>query len=206
MYWIYQNNPTKKFTVHLGSCGECNNGRGKHKSKGIQNGIWHGNLTDLKSAMKFATIAAKNIGYKSRICSKCIGNEKAVSKPQPLKTENLICDYEGVYKIHIYVKSKPLKIVRLLSTDLQGIFYVGQSNGKEGVSSRLKSFLTNMNNSKSNSHTAGFKIANRSKLKTFLKNKQLFFTCYQDSNPATAELKELNNYIKKFGETPPLNQ
>lgn len=206
MYWIYQNSPTKKFTVHSGSCGECNNGKGKHQSNGGQNGIWHGNHKDLKSAMKFSTIAAKNIDYKSRVCSKCIGNETSVSKPQPLKLENLICDYEGVYKIYVYVKNKPLKIGRILSSDLQGILYIGQSNGKEGVSSRLKLFLANINNSKSNSHTAGFKIANRKKLKSYLKSKQLYYTCYQDSNSSSAEENELNKYINKFGETPPLNQ
>ena len=206
MYWIYQNYPTRTFTVHLSSCGECNNGKGKHKTKGSKNGIWLKSNTDLKSAINQSTISANKVGFKSRICSKCIGNEKAILKPQPLKSENLICDYEGVYKIYIYDKSKPLKIGRLLGNDKQGVLYMGQSEGKEGVAKRLKGFLTNINNSKSNSHTAGFKIANRAKLKTFLKNKQLFFICYQDSNPTTAEQNELANYIKKFGETPPLNQ
>jgi hypothetical protein len=206
MYWIYQNHPTKMITVHIDRCVHCKNGKGKQNPKGSLNGVWLANHLGLKNAYKHAEQLAKTYKYKYRLCSTCIGNEKAILKPQPLIPENLICDYEGVYKIHIYDKSKPLTISRLLCNDKQGVLYIGQSEGKEGVAKRLKGFLTNINNSKSNSHTAGFKIANRTKLKTFLKNKQLFFTCYQDSNPTTAERNELNNYIKKFGETPPLNQ
>lgn len=206
MYWIYQNKPTKMVTIHASSCNDCNNGKGKHNAKSTANGVWIGNYLGLKIAVKKASLVAKQANFHYRFCSRCIGNDKAVLKPQPLRFENLICNYEGVYKIYIYDKSKPLKIGRLLGADKKAVLYIGQSEGKEGVTIRLKGFITNINNNRNNSHTAGFKIANRENLKNYLKNKQLFFTCYHDSNPTYAEKNELTNYINNFGETPPLNQ
>ena len=45
-YWVYENwrepNPKGKAKIHRGSCGSCNCGQGTKKTKGINNGKWHG--------------------------------------------------------------------------------------------------------------------------------------------------------------------
>lgn len=189
-------------TVHTNNCGHCNNGKGKQNPKGSLNGVWLDNHLGLKNAYKEAEKLAKSINYKYRLCSTCIGNNKTILNPQPLKSENLIFNFHGVYKIFCYNK-KPLEIGRLLKKDKSGLLYIGESTD---IASRLLNFLTNLKNKESNSHTAGFKMANRHAVVKFIKNKQLYFTCYESLNSKAAEQAELNQYISIFGETPPLNK
>jgi hypothetical protein len=92
-----------------------------------------------------------------------------------------------------------------MNIDKSGLLYIGKSEQTEGVKARLKMFLSNINNDKNNSHSAGFKIANNKNLKQFIIKNQLYYTCFKSSQAVTDETLELTNYKNKYGEVPPLN-
>ena len=41
-YYMYENYPTDRATVHAASCGFCNDGRGRKGQPVTPNGMWHG--------------------------------------------------------------------------------------------------------------------------------------------------------------------
>ena len=41
-YWVYENWKEPKARIHLGHCGSCKYGHGTDKTKGSDNGEWHG--------------------------------------------------------------------------------------------------------------------------------------------------------------------
>jgi len=63
-YWVYENwTAEHKAVVHMGNCGNCNDGLGCHTNRlGEKNGRWHGPFDTLSAADK----AAKTTGRPTR--------------------------------------------------------------------------------------------------------------------------------------------
>jgi hypothetical protein len=56
-FWIYENFPSRRTTIHEGSCGFCHEGKGKAQPrKGDANGKWHGPIVDLEKAVQAAAL------------------------------------------------------------------------------------------------------------------------------------------------------
>lgn len=53
-YWVYENSPTNRVTVHASECGFCNDGKGRKPDKIVKENIWHGPFEDELSATLFA--------------------------------------------------------------------------------------------------------------------------------------------------------
>ena len=60
-YYFYENYPTNHVTVHIGSCGLCNEGRGRKGQPVTKNGKWHGSFPTKRDAEE----AAKRTGRPS---------------------------------------------------------------------------------------------------------------------------------------------
>ena len=53
-FWVYENIPTNHVTVHIGSCGLCNEGSGRRQSKYPSQSKWHGPFISEGEATAFA--------------------------------------------------------------------------------------------------------------------------------------------------------
>ena len=77
-FYIYENwraERAGKAKIHKSFCSHCNNGNGKQKEKGNNNGKWHGPFDSFDSAMKKAKNEMNNRNIS--ICKICVPiNEK----------------------------------------------------------------------------------------------------------------------------------
>lgn len=70
LYYLYENTPTNKVTLHNASCKFCNGGKGIHPEAQKEiNGTWHGPFTEYNLAKMFAKDSLANHNYKD--CKKC---------------------------------------------------------------------------------------------------------------------------------------
>ena len=68
-YYVYENHLHKQATIHIGSCGHCNEGRGKRGGFDPKRAEWHGPFDDLQSARdRQKTMSVK----KKTECRSCI--------------------------------------------------------------------------------------------------------------------------------------
>lgn len=49
-YYLYENYPTNRVTIHASDCGFCNDGNGRHGEPATANGKWHGPYSDIFTA------------------------------------------------------------------------------------------------------------------------------------------------------------
>ncbi len=66
-YYVYENYPTNRATVHKGSCSFCNNGRGRRTGILGLNGLWFGPFHTVDEAKR----RARDTGRPSRECQIC---------------------------------------------------------------------------------------------------------------------------------------
>ena len=66
-YWVYENRPTNRSTMHLSICSYCNEGRGVRPSSSQRNGKWHGPFQSFEAANQTAAGLARPL----RRCSHC---------------------------------------------------------------------------------------------------------------------------------------
>lgn len=132
-------------------------------------------------------------------------------KSQPLKIISLvengfwnhIPECSGVYLIHSYNNQIPIRLNRVLDTDVEGVLYIGKS---ENIRERLRMLWRVLNPKlKATAHTFGTKYnANKKLMKAFPLNS--LYVSYRITNaPKTLESELLENYFAKFGEVPPFN-
>ena len=83
-YWIYENYPTNRFTIHDATCAFCNHGTGRLAGAASQaNGKWHGPYGELDHA----TTAAALLGRPTRTHS-C--RPQSVEHPAPAKPQESV--------------------------------------------------------------------------------------------------------------------
>lgn len=132
-------------------------------------------------------------------------------KSQPLKIISLaedgfwnhIPECSGVYLIHSYNNQIPIKLNRVLDTDVEGVLYIGKS---ENMRERLRMLGRVLNPKlKATAHTFGTKYnANKKLMKAFPLN-TLYVSYIITNEPKTSESELLDNYFANFGEVPPFN-
>ena len=101
-------------------------------------------------------------------------------------------------------KNKPQQINRFCNIDYSGLIYIGCTY-KQNVETRLLNFIRSMENLKTNYHSGGNKISKFEILNNLIIENILMFECEEYKNSKVQESIELNDYISKFGEKPPLN-
>jgi len=107
----------------------------------------------------------------------------------------------GVYKIFWIIDSKPVLINRLRGSDKTGILYIGKSIAFSQRLGDIKSSII-YNNLK---HHFGIKYYKLDILSSIIRMEDLFISHHEHNNPREKEEKLLIEYIKEFGELPPLN-
>ena len=58
-YYFYENYPTNHVTIHVGSCGLCNDGRGRKGQPVTENGRWHGPFSTKGAAEEAAKLTRR---------------------------------------------------------------------------------------------------------------------------------------------------
>ncbi len=66
-YWVYENWVVRQATIHNGSCGNCQQGKGKHGATTTEHGRWHGPC----ASMDTTDAAARQTGQPVRRCGLC---------------------------------------------------------------------------------------------------------------------------------------
>ena len=110
----------------------------------------------------------------------------------------------GVYKLFCMhgVEKKPIN--RLLGTDDNGILYIGQT---QCFLNRVIDLKTSISREYENqNHDAGNRYNANSKIAEMFPYDELYVELFVNNDPVTLERKEINEYINKFGELPPLNR
>ena len=62
-YFVWEDDVEKTATIHVGSCSECRNGRGKGKGRNESECRWHGACATLSEAELKANETKKEIRY-----------------------------------------------------------------------------------------------------------------------------------------------
>lgn len=126
-----------------------------------------------------------------------------------LSIENIKTDLSlnsnGVYKIFLYKDGKPMSISRFLETDKTGLVYIGAAE-KTKLSYRLTCFLNSKNSEKKqNNHSGVDKIKQNEKLKKIISKLVFMYQITVTEDAKEQERRTLKEYVKHFGEVPPLN-
>ncbi|WP_289060354.1 hypothetical protein [uncultured Zobellia sp.] len=118
-------------------------------------------------------------------------------------------DGPGIYKLYYFENGQPRKIQRLFGEDINGLLYVGMTEGTliNRVRDLQKALLSNsekdMLGPASSGHTQMGKKYYRIRNKIDVDN--LFIEIFPNQNPKQAETNDLEDYVNKFAELPPLN-
>ncbi len=67
-YWVYENHPNNRATVHKATCGNCRNGAGKHGVGRVLTGQWYGPYQDVIEARARANSTGR---AEVRDCKSC---------------------------------------------------------------------------------------------------------------------------------------
>jgi hypothetical protein len=122
----------------------------------------------------------------------------------PVNIQDL--DTPGVYRIFLFdSKGKPCTINRFIGSDSSGLIYIGAAE-KTTIRYRLNAFLRSMDAAyRQDNHSGGKKVANNDRLREYIQDRRLFFSveCCEDAK--VKELDAIKEYVKGFGEVPPLN-
>lgn len=114
-------------------------------------------------------------------------------------------NFQGIYRIYLFNnKNKPQQINRFCNIDYSGLIYIGCTY-KQNVETRLLNFIRSMENLKTNNHSGGNKISKFETINNLITENILMFECKEYKNSKIQEFIELEDYISKFGEKPPLN-
>jgi hypothetical protein len=109
----------------------------------------------------------------------------------------------GVYRLFAQKDNHPYPIPRLLETDLEGTLYLGKANSfVKRVIDLKKSLLPEY---RSETHNAGKRYKKLTPLQNKFPVSDLMVHLTKDNDPAEREKQEIESYINKFGEVPPLN-
>lgn len=110
----------------------------------------------------------------------------------------------GVYKLFCMhgVEKKPIN--RLLGTDKDGILYIGQTQCFLSRVIDLKKSITP--GYESQNHDAGNRYKANPKIAEMFPYDELYVELLATNYPEKCEKKEINAYINRFGELPPLNR
>lgn len=68
-YYVFEDDPTNKATVHKGSCRSCNEGKGIHGIVDSPNCRWYGPFDTLEAAEEVMNKTGKRERHK---CEKCL--------------------------------------------------------------------------------------------------------------------------------------
>ena len=81
-FWVYENwqGSESKARIHVGSCPYCNYGQGTNKTKGTDNGKWHGGLLGYPDFDKAET-TAQQTGRPVSCCGHCKPNRGDSATP-----------------------------------------------------------------------------------------------------------------------------
>ena len=85
-YWVHESWRPPHITVHRSSCGQCNDGRGKGRSRESGAWLWHGRFAYLGAAWWFAenrTVPHARAGT-TRNCPDCL--DGVAPPPEILRT------------------------------------------------------------------------------------------------------------------------
>ena len=116
---------------------------------------------------------------------------------------NHIPKYWGVYFIHSYNNQIPIRINRVLGTDVEGLLYIGKAiNLRE----RLR-MLWRVLNPKQNAtvHTFGTKYNKNKNLRETFPLNSLYVSFIITTEPQILESELLDKYFLQYGEVPPFN-
>jgi hypothetical protein len=109
----------------------------------------------------------------------------------------------GVYFIYSYNNQIPIRINRVLGTDVEGLLYIGKSiNLRE----RLR-MLWRVLNPKQNAtaHTFGTKYNKNKNLRETFPLNSLYVSFIITTEPQILESELLDKYFLQYGEVPPFN-
>ena len=68
-YWVYENYPNNRATVHKAECSHCNNGAGVHGVDKNSNGQWHGPYHGLSEARAKAGSTGRAVVRDCQVCA-----------------------------------------------------------------------------------------------------------------------------------------
>lgn len=115
----------------------------------------------------------------------------------------------GIYQLQWFENGLPRTLTRLCGNDKNGIIYIGMTENSllKRVCNLQKALLTNSKLSDTEPSTSGhtqmgFKYF---RIRRKVKIGDLFIRIITCEEPKREESKKLDNYVKNFGELPPLN-
>ena len=111
----------------------------------------------------------------------------------------------GLYKLICYESGKPKSINRFLSSDNNGVLYIGKATSYLDRVITLKKSL-DYNNYIDTNHECGARYKTHPTIKDLFHFEELHIELTPSDNPSELERKELKEYYFSFGELPPLNR
>lgn len=122
----------------------------------------------------------------------------------PVNIQDL--DTPGVYRVFLFdSKGKPCTINRFIGSDSSGLIYIGAAE-KTTIRYRLNAFLRSMDAAyRQDNHSGGKKIANSDRLREYIQDHRLFFSAEYCEYAKDKEFNALKEYVRDYGEVPPLN-
>lgn len=109
----------------------------------------------------------------------------------------------GIYKLVAIRNNQVLPVNRFLGTDNEGVLYIGKANSFLDRVIELKKSISP--DYKSSGHDCGKKYKSNSAISEQYPYEILFMKLTQSETPSDLERQLLSEYVKKFGEVPPLN-
>ena len=120
--------------------------------------------------------------------------------------ENINTDFDnggGVYELYCSMSNKEIiPICRLLKEDENGTLYIGKADSFLDRVIELKKSISLT----SSNHECGVRYKESDVIKEKFPYENLYVKLTGSDDPRLLETKKLDDYIKEFGEVPPLNR
>jgi hypothetical protein len=118
-------------------------------------------------------------------------------------------DGGGIYKLYYFKDDKPRVVQRLFAEDTAGILYIGMTEGplnkrvKDLQIALIKNSNHDLDEPESSGHTQmGLKFF---RIRRHIDINNLFIKVFPEAYPKERESEQIDSYVRKYGELPPLN-
>lgn len=118
-------------------------------------------------------------------------------------------DGPGIYRLYYFENGQPRKIQRLFGEDSNGLLYVGMTQGAllKRVGDLQKALMSNSEKDKLGPASSGHIQMGKKyyRIRNKINVDDLFIEIFPDLYPKQAETNDIEDYVTKFAELPPLN-